>query len=122
MVHVLYIYTHSIIVRCHICQCQCTQVLLRDTWDCHYLGFVHIQGAGLYTQRNLDVHIPGYMANISILTSDNCILLVQEPVIIFTAQTSVILKSKKHDTTVVYCRLCTVKCQHSNSDMATSVL
>lgn len=42
--------------------------------------------------------------------------------IFFTAQTLVIFKPEKNETTLAYCRRSTVKCQHHVADMATSIV
>lgn len=39
-----------------------------------------------YMQRNLDIHIPVYTINISILLSDDCILFAQAPVMFYFLQ------------------------------------
>lgn len=38
---------------------------------------------GPYMPRNLDIHIPVYTINISILLSDDCILFAQAPVMLY---------------------------------------
>lgn len=41
---------------------------------------VMLEILGPHMQRNLDIHMPAYMINISILRSDDCILFAQAPV------------------------------------------
>lgn len=54
--------------------------------------------------------------------SDFCILFAQAPVMFISTNCSSFLNPRKNNTSVAYCGLSTVKCQHRNADMATSVL
>lgn len=70
------------------------------------------------TQRNLDIHNPVRMINISIVVSDYCILFVQVCACFFTAQTAAIFKPEKNESTVAYYGISITKCQHGIADMA----
>lgn len=86
---------------------------MRQVWP-----FFHIQDTVFTsTQRNLDIHVPLHIINISVLVSYGCVLFVQTPVMFSCflfcffrhKPCHFFFKAKRYETAAAYCRLRTIK-------------